>query len=168
MPWAQSSSSLRSRRGPRWSRPSPCCPRAPHGADLPLQPWRNLRCSSGCGLKEMQPTELHRSRAWAGAAAHGEELQGAEGLGKPEQCPKDGPHDIEPQWSNAWRAAAHGKPTWDQLRKDSIYGRGTPGVGEDAEDERATDDGVFWTDCKSHSLQEELEEGRWEEVLFCF
>jgi len=60
-------------------------------------------------------------------------------------------------------AAAHGKAMWDQFGKDSIHGRNTPGVGEDTEDERATDDGVFWTDCNSHSLQEELEEGRWEE-----
>ena len=99
---AQSSSSLQPRRGPRWSRLSLHSPRAPHGADLPLLPWGNLWCSSGCGLKEMQPTEPHRSRAWAGAAARGEELQGAEGPGELKQHPEDGPHGIEPQQSNAW------------------------------------------------------------------
>lgn len=94
-----------------------------------MQPWRNLWCSSGCGLKKVQPTEPHRSRAWAGAAARGEELWGAEGLGEElEQCLKDGPHGIEPQQRNAWRAAAHGKPKWDQFRRTASMGGTFDGI----------------------------------------
>ena len=37
-----------------------------------------------------------------------------------EQCLKGGPCSIEPCWSSAERAAACGKPTRDQLGKDSM------------------------------------------------
>ena len=35
----------------------PCSPWTPCRADLHVQPWKSPWCSSGCGLKEVQPTE---------------------------------------------------------------------------------------------------------------
>lgn len=44
--------------GLQWSRLCPCSPWAQHRADLHMQPWRGLQCSSSrCGPKEFQPME---------------------------------------------------------------------------------------------------------------
>lgn len=85
---AQSRSPKQPRRGPGWSRLSPCSPQVLHRTDPHVQLWRSLRHSSRCGLKDI---------------TYGEYLQ--EQL---ELQPRE--RSVEPWWStrDGWAAAKMG------------------------------------------------------------
>ena len=56
----------------------------------------------------------------------------------------------ELSWSGAQRAAAYGKPMWDQFKKDGMLGEG-PHAHTGAERLQISRDEVLWTDCSHHS-----------------
>lgn len=62
-------------------------------------------------MKELQPVDTPGGASWAGAAAMGSCV---------EQCLKGGPCGMQLCWGCDERAAARGKPVWDQLGKAGI------------------------------------------------
>jgi len=96
---AHSSSSLQPRRGPQRNRPSSCSPRAPHRADLPMQPQRSPQGSGGWGLKGTQPTHNPTRAARARAAARGKQ-QGWWKL-----CLSDAPEGWAPWADSYWSSS---------------------------------------------------------------
>lgn len=83
-------------------RAAPCSPCAQCGADLHEQPWRTPQCSSGCGLRGVQPmdTPAEADLGWSCSLRRGAR-GGAGGLGELlpkgavlEQCLKCGLHGI--------------------------------------------------------------------------
>ena len=102
----------------------------------------------------LQPTGITRSR-FSYAAMEEHKVQQRM---RPEDCSprillKGQPGELHRHWGSAWRAAACGKPMWDQLGKDSILWEGL------RMEQRQTMSRVpmrechrsLWTDCSSHS-----------------
>jgi len=78
-----------------------------------LHAWRSPWCSSEWDLnKATVHGELPQWEAPEATAWEEEPME--------EQLLKGGPCDIDPCWSGAGRAAAYGKPMWNQLGKDNI------------------------------------------------
>lgn len=110
---------LAAQEGPMEEQADPCSPWAPYRADVHMQPWRGLWCSSGWDLKTTARGYPHSSSPRPELQPVGSIPQ--EGWGSHvEQCLKGGHGDTEPCWSSTWRAAACGKSTQDQFGKDSI------------------------------------------------
>jgi len=119
--------------------------------------WCLQEAAAHGGTNLPQPLE---EQPPAGAAAHGDETAvGQEGWGSCylwgpmlKQSLKGGACGTETCQSRAWRAAACGKPRWDQLRKDSILWEGPTWRRSRERPRRSGRDKALWTDHSPHSL----------------